>query len=107
MQKAQLKMHWKVRGRKKYPQWNIKDQKKMQGTKERYYRHPQSRRQYWKRKYHENPKQQKECEKKKYQRNPKPKIEYEKWNIGKILNKRGYEKKIYGQSPKKKKIWKN
>ena len=45
-----------------------KDQKKMQGAKERYYKDPESRRQYRKRKYQENPEQQKEYIKKEISR---------------------------------------
>ena len=56
-----------------------KDQKKMQGAKERY-RDPKSSLQYQKKKYQENYEQVKEYEKKKYQENPKPK-KYEKEEI--------------------------
>ena len=47
----------------------------MHGTKERYYRDPESRRQYWKRKYQENTEQEKEYKKrnlKKILRKPEP-----------------------------------
>ena len=74
MQKAQLKMHWKVRERKKYYHWKKffpQGLKKIQGFKERYYRYLGSRRQDRKRESQENPEQQKEYEKNKNQENPK------------------------------------
>ena len=51
-QKAQLKAHWKVSERKKYNHWKKYQgpEKKIQGTKVRYYRDPEIRIQYRKRK---------------------------------------------------------
>ena len=81
MQKAHLKIHWKVRERKRYKYWkkmSPRTRKKMRGVKEKHYRDPESRRQY-------------------------PNYEEKKWFEKKEISEKSLARKGYG----KKKYWEN